>query len=414
VGFRVIRILALLVLSAASIFAQASSPSRAVQLGPRPFYLVDDMDAGLLKDKLQSCAAGPFRKTDFSISHRGAGLQIPEHTRESYVAAAVQGAGIIECDVAFTKDRQLVCRHSQCDLHTTTNILVTPLAAKCTQGFTPYDAASKTAASARCCTSDITLAEFKTLCGKMDSFNPSATTTREFLGGIAPWRTELYASCATLMSHAESLALFQELGVKSTSELKSPSVPMPYQGDYTQQTYAQQVVDEYKAAGIDPGDVWLQSFDLADILYWIENEPDFGRQAVFLDDRVNTPAGYAAAVAGMQDLADQGVRIVAPPIWTLLEVNGEGEIVPSPYAVAAKAAGLDIITWSLERSGPLANGGGSYYQTLNGSTGRPSVINNDGDMMKVLDVLAKQVGVLGVFSDWPATVTYYANCMGLR
>jgi glycerophosphoryl diester phosphodiesterase len=27
--------------------------------------------------------------------------------------------------------------------------------------------------------------------------------------------------------------------------------------------------------------------------------------------------------------------------------------------------------------------------------------------------LAKEVGVRGVFSDWPATTTYYANCMGL-
>lgn len=403
-----IRVLALLVFAAAGLFAQTRSPTRAVQLGPRPFYLVDNMDSGPLKDKLQSCSAGPFHKTDFSISHRGAPLMFPEHTRESYVAAAVQGAGIVECDVAFTKDRQLVCRHSQCDLHTTTNILTTPLAAKCTQGFTPYDVASKSAASARCCTSDITLAEFKTLCGKMDSSNATAATPQEYLGGIAPWRTELYAACGTLMTHAESLALFQQLDVNFTSELKSPSVPMPYQGDYTQQEYAQQVVDEYKAAGIDPGNVWLQSFNLQDVLYWVENEPDFGKQAVYLDGRVNTPEGYAAAVASMQDLADQGVRTVAPPIATLLEVDAERKIVPSAYAVAAKAAGLGIIAWSLERSGPLAGGGDSYYRTLK------SVIDNDGDMMTVLDVLAQEVGVLGVFSDWPATVTYYANCMGLR
>ena len=31
----------------------------------------------------------------------------------------------------------------------------------------------------------------------------------------------------------------------------------------------------------------------------------------------------------------------------------------------------------------------------------------------VLDALAQDVGVVGVFSDWPATVTYYANCAGL-
>jgi glycerophosphoryl diester phosphodiesterase len=47
------------------------------------------------------------------------------------------GAGILECDVTFTKDKELVCRHSQCDLHTTTNILATPLAAKCSQQFAP-------------------------------------------------------------------------------------------------------------------------------------------------------------------------------------------------------------------------------------------------------------------------------------
>ena len=33
-------------------------------------------------------------------------------------------------------------------------------------------------------------------------------------------------------------------------------------------------------------------------------------------------------------------------------------------------------------------------------------------MYKVLDVLAREVGILGIFSDWPATSTYYANCMG--
>ena len=77
------------------------------------------------------------------------------------------GAGILECDVTFTKDRQLVCRHAQCDLHTTTNILAVPeLAAKCTQPFTPADPQAGTEASAKCCTSDLTLAEFRTLAAR--------------------------------------------------------------------------------------------------------------------------------------------------------------------------------------------------------------------------------------------------------
>jgi glycerophosphoryl diester phosphodiesterase len=91
----------------------------------------------------------------FSIGHRGAALMFPEHTVESYTAAADMAAAIVECDVTFTKDLELVCRHSQCDLHQTTNILATPLASKCSGQFTPYDAITGKAASANCCTSDV-------------------------------------------------------------------------------------------------------------------------------------------------------------------------------------------------------------------------------------------------------------------
>ena len=108
-----------------------NAKNNSIQLGPRPFYLVDGMDEGKLKDRLMQCKDGPFRKTDFSIGHRGAALQFPEHTKESYIAAARQGAGIVECDVTFTRDGNLVCRHAQNDLHTTTNILATTLASSC-------------------------------------------------------------------------------------------------------------------------------------------------------------------------------------------------------------------------------------------------------------------------------------------
>jgi glycerophosphoryl diester phosphodiesterase len=395
---------------------KANDPS--VQLGPRPFYLVEDMDDSKLKKTLQKCSNGPFYKTDFSIGHRGAGLQFPEHTKESYVAAARMGAGIVECDVTFTMDRELVCRHSQCDLHTTTNILAIPeLAAKCSVPFTPAEFDSDTGertkpASARCCTSDITLAEFKTLCGKMDASNPDATTVAEYLDGTPSWRTDLYSTCGTLLSHAESIDLFKDLDVKMTPELKSPSVPMPYEGDYTQEEYAQQMIDEYKAARVHPSKVWAQSFILDDVLYWINNEPWFGRQAVFLDGRYGDPSfDYTDPDTWsptMEQLVAEGVNIIAPPMYMLLSLNPYNQIVPSTYAKRARAAGLDIITWTLERSGLLKDGGGFYYQSVT------DVINNDGDAYVVLDVLAQDVGILGIFSDWPATVTYYDNCLGRR
>ncbi len=100
-----------------------------IEVGVRPLYLIHKMAESPLKQKLLSCAGQPVVRTAFSIGHRGAPLQFPEHTVESNLAAAWQGAGVLECDVAFTADKELVCRHAQNDLHTTTNILETELAA---------------------------------------------------------------------------------------------------------------------------------------------------------------------------------------------------------------------------------------------------------------------------------------------
>ena len=399
----------LIILAAGCALSPPQSPQSItnIQLGPRPYFLVNEMADSPLKTKLQACSNGPFEKSSFSIGHRGAPLMFPEHTKESYEAAARMGAGIVECDVTFTKDKALVCRHAQNDLHTTTNILATPLAAKCTKAFTPFDAGKNTPASAECRTSDITLAEFKTLRAKMDAANPKATTVANYMAGTANWRTDLYSgpSSGTLMTHAESIALLQKLGVKMTPELKAASVPMPFDG-FSQEDYAQKMIDEYKAAGVFPAQVFAQSFNQKDILYWLKQEPIFGRQAVFLD-AANNVEDLPSLERLMSYKAD-GIQIVAPPLFALLDVK-DGKIVPSAYARHAKQAGLKVITWTLERSGILAKGKpGWYYQTVE------QAITREGDMMQVLDVLAKEVGILGIFSDWPATVTYYANCMGFK
>lgn len=396
---------------AASLSLSAIS-SLAATLGPRPFALVDQLEDGPLKEKLQACAkefetGRQLKKTLFSIAHRGAPLQFPEHSKEGYKAAARMGAGIVECDVTFTKDKELVCRHSQNDLATTTNILQTDLAATCAK---PFQAASDgQKASAQCLTSDILLSEFKHLTGKMDAANKQAKTVEGFLNGTANWRTDLYAAQGgTLLSHKDSIALFKELGVKFTPELKAPVASMPFDG-MSQEDYAQKLVDDYKEADIPPSDVWLQSFNLKDIQYWIDNEPDFGKQAIFLDARYRTgvnPHNPDSFSPTMAQLKEMGVNYIAPPLWMLLDKQGDS-IIPSKYAKEAKKAGLSIITWTIERSGPLNEGGGWYYQTIK------SLIQKDSDMLKVLHVLAQDVGVKGVFSDWPATTSFYANCMGL-
>ncbi|MEZ8356167.1 glycerophosphodiester phosphodiesterase family protein [Vibrio splendidus] len=392
-----------LILGMSSITAWAAA--EPANLGPRPLFLVNNMDESPLKTKLLSCSEGPFHRSDFSIGHRGAAMQFPEHTKESYLAAIQMGAGVVECDVTFTKDKALVCRHSQSDLHTTTDVLAHPdLAKKCSTPFTPANPATGEDAQVECRASDFTLAEFKTLKGKMDGANLKATTVEEYMNGTPGWRTDLYSQSGTLMTHAESAALFKEHGVKVTPELKSAAVDMPFNG-FSQEMYAQKLVDELKEAGFKPSETYLQSFNLDDVKYWINETPKFGKQAVYLDDRVYEQADFVASVKNMKELHDAGVNIIAPPLFALVELDKNNELVASNYAKLAKDADLDIIAWTLERSGPLAQGGGWYYKSVKDG------INNDGDMMKMLDVLAQDVGVMGVFSDWPATVTYYANCM---
>lgn len=383
---------------------------KTAELGPRPYYLINDMDDGPLKSKLESCSEGPFHPTEMAIGHRGAPLQFPEETSESLMAGARMGAGILECDVVFTKDKQLVCRHAQCDLHTTTNILATPLAAKCTQNFTPY--VNGTAASAKCCTSDITVAEFKTLCGKMDGFNPNATTVEHYMAGTPTWRTDLYATCGTVQTLEEYIKLVDGLGLKFTPELKTPEVPMPFpnaNSTYTQAVYAQQMIDTFKANNIQADRVFAQSFLIDDLYYWLKAEPAFGKQALFLDEPTENPLGIAAATANLTTYKDNGITTVAPSMPGILALDANNTIVPSIYAIEAKRLGLDIVVWSFERSGPLAtvNATGEYYY---GTVG--PAITKDGDAMVVLDVMIREVGVKGVFSDWVASVTYYANCFG--
>jgi glycerophosphoryl diester phosphodiesterase len=385
--------------------ADRGDPS--IQVGVRPMFLVSGMDDSQLKRRLLQCSDDLVRRTKFSIAHRGAPLQFPEHTKEAYEAGARQGAGIVECDVTFTSDGQLVCRHDECDLHTTTNIVDTPLNASCT---VPWSGANS---GPRCCASDITLAQFKTLKGKMDTSNPAATTAAGYLGGTAAWRTDLYNSRGTLLTLKESIALNKKLGVGHTPELKSGNPVRVNTVFGSHAKYAQAMIDEFKRSGVHPKDVWPQSFNLDDVLHWVRNEPAYGKQAVYLDD-VDAGAGIPRlTVAELASLKQNGVRVLAPPIPALLGVDEANlKIVPSRYALDIKATGLDIIAWSFERS-DLRRGAafGGFYAAYDP---QGLVVKKDSDMYLALDALARDVKVLGVFSDWPATVSYYASCLGLE
>ena len=180
----------------------------------------------------------------------------------------------------------------------------------------------------------------------------------------------------------------------------------------TLELYARDFVETSIKKDINPERVWMQSFNPPDIFQWLKEYPAFGRQAVYLDESGDTPENYTAAVALLPSLKKKGVNIISPPINYLLQEAGPNDqiIVPAPDAIAAKRVGLDIITWTFESSGPLAGvkvDEDYYYTSIQNAT------HTDGQLYEVLNILAQEAGIKGIFSDWSAMVTYYANWFGL-
>jgi glycerophosphoryl diester phosphodiesterase len=161
-------------------------------------------------------------------------------------------------------------------------------------------------------------------------------------------------------------------------------------------------------------------FFIAGVVQWIHEFPELGLQAVYLisEEPADKLAGPPSAIAEnpptleeFVEVRNLGVNIIAPPMPVLVKASANStQITPSQYARRAWQAGFDIISWTTERSGRivedvLADDEEFYYQTT-----REALIN-DGDILCTIDVLAQDVGIIGLFSDWPATTTFYANCL---
>lgn len=67
-----------------------------VDLGERPYYIINNMTSGALKETLTACENNKKEITQWSIGHRGGGtLQFPEETVESTMAGARMGYALI-------------------------------------------------------------------------------------------------------------------------------------------------------------------------------------------------------------------------------------------------------------------------------------------------------------------------------
>ena len=178
----------------------------------------------------------------------------------------------------------------------------------------------------------------------------------------------------------------------------------PADAGFEQADFARKMIREYQAGGIPLSRVHPQSFRLEDVWFWIEHFPNLAQHAVFLDARMEA-AEFQPTLADFERMARAGLRNVAPPIPALLRLDEKGALAPTEYAALAAQAGLNIVTWTFE-SGDATDPHNWVYASL------PGYMQTQSRMLNVLHALHTQVGISGIFSDWPATVTFYANCFG--
>ncbi len=390
-----------------------SSPPRAARpeapkptplslgFGSRPFALVELLPASPLKTRLSSCRENAPQKSVLSIGHRGAPRYYPEHTKEGYALAAKRGAGLIECDVVFTRDEVAVCRHATCDLHATTNILDTPLKDKCR--VPPLADHPKERARAQCCVSDLEFTEFSSLCGKQADEAHHRDNTDDDSETGEPEK----ASCGTLVSHEQSIQLLDSLGVDFIPELKRTSKG-PLEKQDKQRAHA--FLAAYRDARIDSARVFPQSFDLDTIAYFQQALPEYARQAIYLDGQFESRGFDASNPSSfsldMSDLAARNIFAIGAPYFILLQENG-GRLEPSAYALEAKRAGLSIFAWTLDRPSMAQLAKTNFHLRASFSTVQRA------EYFQLVDALARTSGILGIFTDDPAPLTYYANCFDI-
>ena len=160
--------------------------------------------------------------------------------------------------------------------------------------------------------------------------------------------------------------------------------------------YADLLLEEYRSLEVEASTVFPQSFDRRVVDHWLTRHPDFSNNVVYLDGRGRNPL-FLPSRTDMDKLFNKGLRYIAPPIPMLLKQDHNGDLRETAYARYAIQSGLKLITWTME----------SRLSDITGFS------NQDSDRLLVLDALHRRAQVSGVFSDWPATVTRYANCMGL-
>jgi len=269
-----------------------------VQFGPRAWYLADTLlrDNYTSFDNVTEAAQAsrranltklasqvsfdtckpPFVRSFEAMSARGASMQIPEHTRESYHAAVRMGAGSLGCEATFLSDKKtLVCRTSDCDLAYTTNILTTSFRSKACTQYTP-------GVGIECCASKLSKTEFKSLCGTMRLFgDTNAPTEQAYVESLrVQYReTTVYqdGGCSEVMTFEDYISLAKQANVSMVPQLLDVDIT-----GFGATLQAREFATQFSAA--DKPYVYPQSSNVQVVKEWLAS--GFAN-AVFRSDSVN-------------------------------------------------------------------------------------------------------------------------------
>ena len=413
-----------------------------------------------LRADISTCKE-PLRLNEAVYAHRGAPLVAPEETEASWAIGVRSGAGLLECDASLTRDGHLICRHSTCDLATTTDVVANhpAMLSRCSrpwQAARPAaGAAPATRAEVACCTYDFTLSELSVLCAGMESLvNSSATRRSEYLLGPPGFRSPYIARarCHALVPLSQFLRLAREWGVGVVPELKDTWKPelvtflasIGRDIDWLAESILTQVRDAGFMAALGGNAAQrglLQTFDPRIAARWKQLAPSHPVLFLWITDRsiqAATPCETVhfdcATSTTLTELVGLGVEVLAPAMQLLLSSDSHRMAISEGMrrlqmliADGSSAAGAatstttgttQIGTWSFERSGcpsadPTASLGnqpastgpcGPYWNGLQGVSAF-----QHADTLLAIDALLG-AGVVGIFSDFPAAVSAVANC----
>jgi len=329
-------------------------------------------------------------------AHRGASALRPEHTLAAYQKAIEDGADIIEPDLVITKDGVLVARHEN-DITGTTNVAtVSQFASR--KSTKSIDGIPVTGWF----TEDFTLAELKTLRAK-ERIPANRPANTAFDGQFeVPTLQEVID-----LVKKESVARNKVIGIypetKHPTYFKAIGLPLE-----------KRLIEVLTASGYrgKTAAVFIQSFEVAN-LKQLRTMTDM-RLVQLIDNPTNLPApngaprnapydavaagsktSYADMVtpAGLKDIATYA-NVVAPYKEVIIRRTSANELgTPTSFVADAKAAGLQVHTWTLRPENPFLP-----VSLRKPDTASPS---QRGDSVAEIQAYLK-AGIDGFFTDDPA------------